>query len=347
MKRLISFIIALVLLFSVYYVSVHIPKDYSYRYILDDFVITEKYYKTKKYYVFDIKYNNEEYEYSLKEKYTHTRGLIKKVTIKDSCLYVKTTLFNSFTICKNNNEYITKFYNNEFDNSIINNYENINIYNELNNTFLIWNYKDFLYINGKNNKHIKVFDSDAYELKIITKLDRHLVVADYNQKYYFEKLFIIDSKSGHVKESKLNRKVYFDSYILGTYKNNIYLYDDNKEIEYIINPFKNTIEKNKYEFLNNGKWEKTSVNKLKKQEVKFNNNEDYHYQLIDNYLYYITPINRILVTNLKVARIIESDDKTAFFISEEALYYVDIDQELIKVMSYSEWLFNNQNIYIF
>ena len=347
MKKLLSLIISLILLFIIYLNIVFVARDYNYKYILDNYLITEKYNKDKHSYFFEIESKKELFVYSLDSKYVSKRGLINKISEKDNCLSVKTLKIKDFTICKNDEEYLTSFFNQDNNEKEIDIYENIVIYNDFDNKIFVWNYENFLYFDGQKVKKINLFDSDIYELKIITSLDRYLIVADYNQKYYFEKLYIIDSKNGHVKESKLNRKIYYDSYILGTYKNNFYLYDNNKEIEYVINPFKNTIEKNKYEVLINGKWQKTSLNKLKKQEAHFRIDKNYYYDIIDGKLYYITPINKILVSDLVVNRIIQSDNQICYFISDDSLYYVDIDKRLTKIMSYSEWVFNNQNIYVF
>ena len=347
MKKLLSLIISLILLFIIYLNIVYVPRDYTYKYILDNYLITEKYSKDKGSYFFEIEYNKELYTYALENKYVSKRGLIKKVSTKTGCLSIKTIKVKDFIICKNDSEYVTSFFNKPYNEEEIDSFDNIAIYNDFEDKILVWNYENFLYFDGKKAKKIDLFDTDIYELKMITQLNRFLVIADYNQKYYFDKLYIIDSKNGRVKESKLNRKVYFDGYILGTYKDNIYLYDNDKEVEYVINPFKNTIDKNKLEILVNGKWEKTSLNKLKKQEVKFRNDEHYYYDIIDNKLYYITPINKILVSDMKVNRIVNSDNKICYFISDDSLYFVDIEKEMIKVMAYSEWAFNNQNIYVF
>ena len=347
MRKLISLIISLILLFIIYLNIVYVPRDYTYKYILDNFLITEKYSKDKKSYSFEIEYKKESFIYSHEEKYASKRGLIKRVSVKDNCLKVKTFRVKDFTICKNDDEYITSFYGKSYNEEEIDAFENVAIYNDIEDKIFVWNYENFLYFNGQKTKKINLFDTDIYELEMITSLDRYLVVADYNQKFYFEKLYLIDSKNGKVKESKLNRKVYFDGYILGTYKNNIYLYDNDKEIEYVINPFKNTIEKNGFEVLVNGKWEKVSLSKLKKQEVSFKNDENYYFDIIDDKLYYITPVNKILVFDSKVDRIVKSNDQICYFISDDSLFFVDIESKLIKIMSYSEWVFNNQNIYVF
>ena len=80
--------------------------------------------------------------------------------------------------------------------------------------------------------------------------------------------------------------------------------------------------------------------------VSFKKEIDFYYELNDNKLIYVTPINKINVTSLKVSNIIFSNDNECYFISDDTLYYVNKDK-IIKLMTYSEWKFNNDYIYIF
>ena len=85
---------------------------------------------------------------------------------------------------------------------------------------------------------------------------------------------------------------------------------------------------------------KTALSSSFKKEI------DFYYELNDNKLIYVTPINKINVTSLKVSNIIFSNDNECYFISDDTLYYVNKDK-IIKLMTYSEWKFNNDYIYIF
>ncbi len=347
MKKLVALIVFFILLVLLFVVALYIPKNYKYQYRVGEYQIVEQYSKKQKSYFFTVTGDDVTGKYALLSKYYRKRGLISHIDSQDNCLYISSKTISNFDICQNEDGYVTKYYNQEVQGSIIDTYDNINIYKSLDHKMLIWNYDSFVYVNGSNIKNISLFDDDVYELKLLTKIDHYLIVADYNQKYYFEKLYRIDIKNGAVKEIKLNRKVYFDAYILGTYKNNIYLFDNNKDIEYIINPMKGTIDKYSKSILVNGKWETVTLNKLKKREVAFINTEDYYFNVIDGLLYYITPINEVLVTNQEVSRIVESNTHEVFYIADDSLYYVNYKDGISIVMSYTEWQFNNSNIYIF
>ena len=160
-------------------------------------------------------------------------------------------------------------------------------------------------------------------------------------------MYLINSKNNRVKELNLDKKIYFNSYILGIYKKDIYFYDIQKEKEYRVNPFKETVTKNAYEILVDDNWEKVSVNKLNKKDLSFSKKELFGYVLKDNVLYYEMPTQMIRVTNMEVSNVVESNEKEAYFISGDTLYHVDFDKGIKKIMSYSEWNFNNKNIYIF
>ena len=347
MKKLVLLIVFFVILIIIFILSSYLPKNYTYKYYINNYHISETYHKDDAYYEFHINEDGDEYILSFASKYYRKRGIIKAIDTKLNCFNIAFFYKIKKTVCKKDDVYVTNFYNKNIESNVKDKYENIDIYHLLDNKYLIWNYNGFVFVTNKIKKNIELFDNDIYELKLISKIDRYLLVADYNQKYRFNKFFLIDSKNGNVKEIKIDRYVYFDSYILGVNKKSIYLFDNNADIEYVFNPYKNTISKHNYEILENGKWQKISLNKLKKFDILFSNDELYYYEIKDSKLYYTTPINSILVTDLNVSRIVESNSKTAYFISEDSLYYVDIDNKAVKLMTYSEWQFNNSNIYIF
>ena len=347
MKKLIILISILIITFFIFILITFIPKNYSFTYKLQDFSVNETYIKSKKIYKFIIKNSDNIFEYNISSKYYRSRGLINNLILNEYCLNAKSKQLNSFTICKENDEYITKFYNSTYDDKIIKTYENINIYNLLNHTYYIWNYNNFIIIKNDATNTLSLFDTDFYKLELISKIDNYLLVADYNQKYTFDKLYLINSKNNKVKEIDLKEKIYFNSYILGTYKNNVYFYDLQEKLEYKINPFKEKITTNKLEILNNNKWESISSNKLNKKNIKFTNEQLFYYLIIDDFLYYINDNIKIKVCDMSVSNIIEYNTKEAYFIANDTMYYVDIDKGITKLLSYSEWNFNNSNIYIF
>ncbi|MBE6148471.1 MAG: hypothetical protein E7167_03145 [Firmicutes bacterium] len=344
LRNLILFFLCIFVLFIVVSLT---PKNYVFKYDINKIKITESYKKKEKIYLFKIEKGNKKFVYSLAHKYIKKRGLLDKAIIKDNCLNVKSKILNDFSVCKENDNYYTTYAYEDVGGNIKDTFQLVDIYDLKEKKFYIWNYTEMLAINEKEKKQIELFDKDVYELEIITKLNNHLVIADYNQKYKFNKLYLINSKNNEVKESNLNKDIYFNSYILGTHKKNIYLYDLQTEKEYKINPFKEEIAKNAYQIRVNQKWEAVSVNKLNKKNVEFKDDKLFEYFLENDKLYYKTINSKILITNDNVANIVESNEKEAFYVAGDTLYYVHLDKGISKVMRYSEWNFTNNNIYIF
>ena len=345
MKKLRLLIFSFLLIFLSFTIFYFIPKSYELKYTVKGYNIIQTFNNKKNLYIFKINKNNIEYLYAVSDKYYQNHKQIKSIKQNGNIIYVTNSNLQNFYINKENDSYYSAYYETGFDDKKKFTFDNIDVYN-INANFYIWNYSQFININSKVKKEIKLFDNDIYNIDLCTTFNDYLLIADYSSKYKFNKFYLINTKNNKVKEVSLDEEVYFNSYFLGTYKKFIYLYDMQNKMEYKINPLKNTIYKNRYEILNNNKFEKVSVNKLNKGNVSFKEDKDFYFELNDNKLIYVTPINKINVTSLKVSNIIFSNDNECYFISDDTLYYVNKDK-ITKLMTYSEWKFNNDYIYIF
>lgn len=345
MKRLSSFIFFLLTIFILFLVIYFIPKNYKNSYNVDGYEITEKYDKKNKIYSFVIKYENDEYVYAVKDKYFNKHRQISKITKEDGLIKIKTYDIKDFYINKDNDEYKSIYYNESFESEVIDTFENINIYNYKAN-YYIWNYTGFININKKGKKIIKLFEKDLYNIDLVFIFDNYILVADYNNKYYFNKMHLLNTSNNKVKDVSLDTNVYFNSYFLGKHKKYIYLYDMQENIEYKINPFKNFIRNTSYGIYDNNVWKKISKNKLDKGNVSFIFKKDFYYELDNENLYYVTPVNKIKITDMKVSKVVKSDDNDCYFISKDSMYYAD-KNNISKLLSYSEWNFNYNNVYVF
>ena len=343
--RLITYVTFIILLFII---LINSPKNYQTKYKIDNYAITETYNKKDNIYTFSISFDDKEYSFNYIHKYIKKRHLITSVNYDNNCLTISSNYINTYTLCKNEyGEYITPFYdNNEFDTDF-HTYENLKIYNLNNRKYYIWNYKEFLVLSNKEYTKLSLFDNDIYELNNIIKLNKYLFVMNYNDKYFYNGYYLINSKNDKYDYIKLGEKISENSYILGTEKKNIYLYDVDKEKEFKINPYKKTEEKHKYEILVNGSWEKTSKNKLNKKDLSFTYNNKFSFYVENDKLIYNANDQKILVTSMKIDRIIGSNEYEIFFISDDTLYYINITGGIKKLISYSEWAYNNKNIYVF
>ena len=90
-----------------------------------------------------------------------------------------------------------------------------------------------------------------------------------------------------------------------------------------------------------------STNKLDKHNMYFSYVDSSRYFLKNNKLYYDDYGINVKVSDISVDRIIKQEDNNIYFISDTGLYYCDFYNGIKKLLDYSEWKYNNKNIYIF
>jgi len=359
--------IKLVMLISILLISFSlflyfIFKEYSYekQYVINKFKITEKYNKKSNYYVFNIEYNNINYPYIFKHKYIKKRELIKDIKSYsndlETCIIPTSDKISFYPLCSKDKEIYTINLSNindipyKYKNTKIINEEYNKIYiNVLNdNSYLLYNYKGFYLISNDMKKEIELFTKDIYSIDLVYQIDNYLVLPDYNQSYFFDKIYLINIDNGKVKEINMDYKISFDSVFLGDYKNKVYLLDKKNEQEYTINIKKNKIEEIDFLILNNNKLEKTTYRDIVNNNLSFKNNIVYTYKIIDNNLYKIINNTKIKLSNREVTEIIKNDDENVYYLSKDNLYmYNNIYGEILLLTNF-EWNFNNTNmIYIY
>lgn len=204
-------------------------------------------------------------------------------------------------ICKN--DQITTYYYNikgidtkidEFANSIeeynVNNWidnesettslGNIYIYknNLIDDLYLgLTSYKGLYNINNKVSKNvidIAVFYNDVYNPKISTQINNYYLVADYDEKYEFNKFYLIDLLKKEIDRIEGKNKISLNSYIQGVVDNSAYLIDvDNKKQYEIDIKSKKIIEIGNEElgvkFYNDGIWENKNIFETIKTQDQF------------------------------------------------------------------------------
>jgi hypothetical protein len=364
-KKKFKYLLLIIPLIIILYIW-FIPKNYLVNYNKNDIEVTESYNKTENTYSFLFNYDNKEYYLKLENQYIRKRKLIDNIEIKKDdntiCIIPSSKKLVLYPLCYQDDSLISyqlitnkdlldsKYY--KEITSINDNYNNISI-NYLNNKkYYIWNYKGFYVIDGKNNQELKLFNTDTYNINLSTSISNNIIIADYESKYNFNKFYLINTQNNKIKEISTNKDISFDSYILGTYKNKLYIFDKTNKIEYEINSKKlsinNIVSKNKGRILNNNEWEDISVNKLANNEYKFSTNNLYDYEIIDNKLYLVEDNFKTLVSNQNVKDIILIDKDTVYYLIDDKLYYYNHNDGEVLIMEYFEWNFNYKNmIYIF
>ena len=104
------------------------------------------------------------------------------------------------------------------------------------------NYRGIDVINGNNYNKIDLFKKDVYDVSLAYGLKNKYIIFDYNNKYEFDKLYIIDIVKNKKEVIKLKNKISHNSKIIGTNDNSILLIDYDNKKEYEININKNNIK---------------------------------------------------------------------------------------------------------
>lgn len=356
--------IIFILLFFFLFFFLSSSKNYVINYNLDAIEVTESFDKNNQIYQFLFKKEDKEFIIEQKHKYVHKKKIVQEIEMVEEndtfCIIPKGKL-DFYPLCYQNNELISyhlienkDLIPKQFFKEIKlekDEYHKIQI-NYLNNKkYFIWNYKGFDII-GKKNKTIELFDEDVYHIPLASKNKNTILLANYKEKYNFNKFYIINAKNNKIKEIDSEKRLSFDSMILGSYKNNYYFLDKKNKKEYEINTKKRTIEnitkKNKGKILEEGTWKEVSINKLSQGLEKFTDGILFNYQLIENKLYLVVDDYKIRVSNLEVKDIIEIDEDTVYYLVDDQLYAFHPVQGEVLIMSYFEWNFNYKNmIYIF
>ena len=223
--------------------------------------------------------------------------------------------------------------------------------NIISNHFIALNdYRGVKTISNSNNyNNFNLFKKDTYDVSLAYGLKNKYIIFDYNNKYEFDKLYIIDIVKNKKEVIKLKNKISYHSKIIGTNDNSILLIDYDNKKEYEININKNNIKEigNKdtgYITYNCNKKESIDDNKLLDKNYLiskcYQNKKDDKYERIDlvggsnsGYYYYYQKT----VDGYKVYRSNAQNSKQKLYIttldnidninySKEYIYYIKDNQ---------------------
>lgn len=351
MKKVTIIIFSIIIIFGIFLFR---SKNYSIDYKVSNINIKESYDKAEKSYTFVIKDQQNVFDFKINSKYIHKKKLITKIKTKDTsgekCYEFQMKKLSMFSVCHENDLYRNQKSNKEAKFMSNQTYQKIEIQNLNNKNYLLWNYSEMIYLSSKKNLSKKLFNKDIYNLKLNYQYQNYLIIPNYNQDYKIDKMYIIDSQNFKVDSISMRYDLYFDSFFLGHYKNNIYLYDLKSEKEYYISLAKKELYQTGYQVLKNGKWEKISNQKLKNNKVKFSYKQNFNYYL-DNkklYLEYEGCQTKYLLTSRIVDKIIAFYKEEVYYIADDTLYCFNLYTGEKALLKYNEWTFNKENmIFIF
>lgn len=230
--------------------------------------------------------------------------------------------------------------------------------NIVNNHFLsINNYRGIYTISNENlqkMQEVKLFTSDTYERPLSAIVGKYYITADYDQKYAFDKLYIVNLTDNKVSELYTGKKIEHDSYIQGIVDNKLYIMDksNKKQYEFRLDPF-SILEigniNTKIKYYNLGEWSRIELNDAIATNKQFIINQSesnseyvkidkvgndlsgyyYYYKKVGNmYNAYRTSVQNkdklmhIFNTN-KISDIVYTEDFVYYSIGKEVKYYSD------------------------
>lgn len=356
-RRLRNLIFLIIFSSIVYIIIYFIPKNYEFKYKIDNYTVVEKYLKNDKIYSFIVENQDEKYEFISDKKYIPDRKLLKKIknykNNNTSCIVIDSNILNNNIYCIKNNEMvdyhltsiIPEKYIYKNDSKSIK-YKDVKLNLIDNKTYFVWNYTGLYKINKETKETITIFKTDIYNINLNVIIDKYLVIADYDQQYNFNKFKIVNLENNKIDEINFDYEISFDSRILGTHKNSFYLIDNKNKKEYEINIKKKKVEvisnKEYGKLFNNNNFEKIKINKIISDNLKFNYNQNYWWNIENENLYLNQKgiKNNIKISNKKIKTLVNTKEDNCYYIVDDKLYKYSFKYGEEEILTYFELNFN-------
>ena len=353
-------IISLIAIFAKYYIS-----NYKIKYKVNGYDVTTIYKDSRFYFEItkDLTYNFDIYE---KRKLSKTKlSNIEELELTNyTCIVPYIDNKKTYPLCydKENKEYIDY---NLIDDELLVEYQNKTntdskpdkdfiYYNLLNNNefMALWNYKGYIVMNGDSYKNINIFKKDRYDNSISYMIKNTIYMPNYDEEHEYSKIVTFNIETQKIDYINLDKKIDFDSYIVGDIKNKLYIFDNKNSILYELN-----LKKNKLDILSNnekgfvkykdGEWVTCSKTEYKIDKIKYNENSDsnYIYTIKDGTLYKKIKNNESINTKISnnITNVIFEYNDDIYYIYEDNLYLYNPINGNKKVFYNYELNFNKDN----
>ena len=343
------------------------PKNYSIKYQKSRINIVEAFDKHKETYNLTFKYKKKTYEQVISHKYIHKKKLVDNVLKYENddeiCIFLKSKYLDTYPMCYKNDTPIT-MHNTSFSLEDMDfkykkvNYlqlksRNISVFALLDRNIAIWNHKGFTLFMKDKYKKVNILDNDVYSDNYSFKVDKYILIPDYNQKYKFDNFKRINMTNGKVSTITLQNDINFEYYYMGEKDKKGYILDIKDEREYELIPKKKNVKDITIDGKNGkiwkNKWEEVSIKKLINSKFKFEDENYIDYYITNNNLYlkYYKCKNEILVDE-KIDRIVYKNKDEVYYIVGNTLYCYVPTYGKVKIATYNEFEFNEGvSIYIY
>lgn len=351
---LVSLLLSLFIILFKFYFS-----DYIIEYKLNNHNISIIYKKSRYYFEIDKKYNFDLYDHRSfsREKIIN----IKDIKGEDfECVYPIIKNTKTYPLCYKDNSFIEYTL---IDSDLLNEYKSEEIIDEVsdntfnyysnldNNTFIaLWNYKGYIIMHGDKYENIEFFSNDRYDNSLSYMINNYIYMPNYDQEFEFNSIIKFDITNGKKTIINLEYTIDYDSYIVGSIKNNLYIFDNKHSILYEINVKKgktnikgsNEIGYVKYE---NKEFISCSKSEYKVNKITYNKDNSIYEYNFNEYLYKSINDNkkiRIIINNKDVF-IISEYKNALYYISEDYLYKYTPEYGNNKIFYFFELNFNKDN----
>ncbi|MBQ6285316.1 MAG: hypothetical protein IJK67_03280 [Bacilli bacterium] len=362
-KKLIIFIIILLIIVVIKYTF----SNYELNYNVDGYNIISKldngvlYFEIQK----DVKYNFDIYTKSRKKIFIKS---IKELEVKDyKCILPIIENIDTYPICYSEKENVNVDYNLINSNALLdykkesipekkekdfyfNNNLDENIY------IALWTYKGYILMNNKEYKLISIFDNDRYDNDLAHQIKNTIYMPNYDVKHEYDELVALDMVSQKVSKIKLNKKIDYDSYVVGNIKNMLYIYDNKKSILYEINVKNGETEiisssEKGYKKYSNGKFIECSKSEYKNDKITIDNEfkSNYNYEIEDRtYKVYKNNLNIKTKISENKINIVAENNSDLYYKFEDSFYKYNPKNGSERIFYDYELSFNNsKSVFMF
>lgn len=194
-------------------------------------------------------------------------------------------------------------------------------------------------------KSITLFSSDTYQQPLHAFLDEYYFVANYDESYDFQRMYLIHLKTGKVDTITSPVKVSFDAYIQGVVDGKIYILDRSNRIQYYFDSKDKLLHKcdNPADFIQyyNGKeFERRNIYDglnqdlyfVKEEVVSTSNNQFLEYDKTSGYYYLFKKkgekyeVYRSLTKSLEELTYLFETDSTTHIYKDNGIVYENQDE---------------------
>ena len=406
MKRIIKFVIAIgFILFIFQFAVMFFINKHEIQYILSQgsntYTVKENFEKIKKkhYYYFEVlDKSKNKFVFYYNEDYKKKKKVLEQVEIyKENDVYCMAPIFKNHRlggiVCRRNNELVSydylrreglvissfeenlqkKGYTLDY-NDVVSKNDKITVYQHFpkNYSLALWNYRGLHIVTQDHIKSLDILDDDHYENTLGILVGKYYVVADTDQNFEYDRLYIVDVLNESKDFVDLDVHISKDSYFMGVVGDDIYILDRDQKKQYTFN-----IKTRKLNEIGNkdanasvysqGKFQEENIYTVSSSKKMFDMNlkvdeleKLYHPKFIRESIhkyYFVTEDGKVYYTmkddlktkvllfqdfSLEEFKLVEDD---LFFVSGDHIVMYNFNSGYHKIVTHSELLYNHKNIF--